>query len=240
MPPPGMYARYRGPIVVSDLGIQSRNNWSSSGSNATPRSGAGSRSARQSAAASMSPQLGCWSTVAMCSMHRSITASAIARMCAAENSRELANRISQFVVRADQRQEPRTAVVERDRGKAIVHERVIDRLTCDAPGDERAERRCHRDPMTAVASSVIHIVQLAGVRQLIVRERDVSAPGVINDDGGKRRKDMRQTVAKNRRRASRRLRRRARELRAPAKQQPAIAGHAPVKQKVLGIERHAA
>src|SRR5207244_9626545 len=101
------------------------------------------------------------------------------------------------VVGAGDREKPRGAVIERDRGETIVEQRMIEVLASHAARDERAETGRHRDAVSTVTAGVKRAVEKAGVRHLIARESDVSTPRVIDPRSGKRRKDRGHVVAQD-------------------------------------------
>src|SRR5262249_34545235 len=154
---------------------------SSMPSSGVPCSGAVSRIERHKAAASTSPQLGCSAALAMWSMQRATTASAIAfissreysrfiisfcgatsaachpsplagRTVSSQQSAQSTKKVEEAIVRADERQEPRAAVVKRNRREAIVDERMLDQFAGDAPRHDLPERGRHRDAVSAVAA----------------------------------------------------------------------------------------
>src|SRR3989441_12504976 len=117
----------------------------------------------------------------------------------------LVHEIAKSIVRADERQEPRPAVVERDRREQVVEERMLDRFAGHAPRHELAQIGRHRDAVSAVAAGEIHAVQLTRTRHLVAREGDVPAPRVLDGFGRKLREDFHEAAPENRGGAPRRL-----------------------------------
>ena len=69
------------------------------------------------------------------------------------------NPVPEAVVEADERQEPRAAMVKRNRREVIVKERMLESLAGDATRDELAEVRRHRDTVAAVPAREERVVQ---------------------------------------------------------------------------------
>ena len=90
----------------------------------------------------------------------------------------LRQQIPHSVVRTGNRQEPRSAAIERNRGEPIVEQRVLDRLACDAARDQRTEIRRHRDAVAAVAARVMHALEHAAFH-VTPGVYNVAADGVL-------------------------------------------------------------
>ena len=121
---------------------------------------------------------------------------------------------------------------------------MTDRLSADSARHELAEIRRHRDAMPGVAGGEEQAaapgLNPAGPRQLVARERDVPAPGVLDGSVSQLREHRLQVPPQHLRRPSGCFGRRRAEFRAPAEQQPHVGSEPEVMKEMAGIERHAA
>src|SRR5215467_7248397 len=148
------------------------------------------------------------------------------------------NPVLKAVVEPDDRQEPRAAMVKRNRRKVIVKERMLESLARDAPRDETAKVGGHRDAVSRVATRIKRVVHEPGARHLVARERDVSAPRVVD----RRRREIRESrdhgALQDRLCPLRALERRLGELGTAPKEHAVVCCQSEIVEEVTRVERH--